>query len=66
MKPIFLALILLSTLQLSAQKNKKENKASEIAILKLHQKKLDWMVNKQYGSLQMVLENQLLYVHSNG
>lgn len=70
MKRIFLALLMLSNLHLSAQKNKKvnkiENKAIEIAILELHQKKFDWMVNKQYDSLQMVLENQLVYIHSNG
>ena len=66
MKRIFLAILLLSVLQLSAQKNKENNKTSEIAILELHQKKFDWMVNKQYDSLQMVLENQLVYIHSNG
>ncbi len=70
MKKLLLAFILLSTLQLSAQKNKKDNKgnnkAAEIAVLELHQKKFDWMINKQYDSLQMVLEKQLVYIHSNG
>jgi len=66
MKQLLLAIILLSALQLSAQKNKIDNKATEIAVLELHQKKFDWMINKQYDSLQIVLEKELIYVHSNG
>lgn len=46
--------------------SQKENKSIESAVLQIHQKKFEWMVNKQYDSLSNVLDNRLAYIHSNG
>ena len=39
---------------------------TEKLILDLSKKKFDWMINKRYDSLEMLLDDQLKYIHSNG
>lgn len=38
----------------------------EDVILGLSKKKFDWLVNRQYDSLQLVLDDRVQYIHSNG
>jgi Domain of unknown function (DUF4440) len=40
--------------------------ASEKTVLDLSNKKFDWLINKQYDSLAIVLDDKLQYIHSNG
>lgn len=35
-------------------------------VLTLHEKKFDWMSNKQLDSLSALLDKEVLYIHSNG
>ncbi len=49
----------------SAQKTNQES-ATEKFILKLHEKKFNWMVNKKLDSLNAILDERIVYVHSNG
>jgi hypothetical protein len=35
-------------------------------LIDLHKKKFSWLVNKNYDSLQVLLDENLLYIHSNG
>ena len=32
----------------------------------LHRQKFEWMINEDFNSLQAILDEQLIYVHSNG
>jgi Domain of unknown function (DUF4440) len=48
-----------------AQKTKEES-STEKFVLKLHENKFRWMVNKQLDSLQAILDDRVQYVHSNG
>lgn len=32
----------------------------------LHKQKFEWLLNKQYDSLELLLDNDLQYIHSNG
>jgi Domain of unknown function (DUF4440) len=32
----------------------------------LHKKKFDWLINKKYDSLIVLLDDQVKYIHSNG
>jgi hypothetical protein len=54
---IFLALV---SVQSFSQSN------TEQAVLKLSQKKFSWLINKQTDSLKSVLDDRLMFVHSNG
>jgi predicted RNA-binding protein with PUA domain len=38
----------------------------EQLVLDLSKKKFDWLINKQYDSLELLLDDQLKYIHSNG
>jgi predicted RNA-binding protein with PUA domain len=38
----------------------------EQVVSALSKKKFEWMVNKKYDSLQLILDDQLKYIHSNG
>lgn len=38
----------------------------ELAVLKLSNKKFDWLINKQTDSLEIVLDDGVQYIHSNG
>lgn len=40
--------------------------ASDGDILELHQKKFQWMINQQMDSLDQLLSEDVLYIHSNG
>lgn len=35
-------------------------------VLSLHKKKFEWLINKNYDSLTAVLDDELMYIHSNG
>jgi len=39
---------------------------NEQAILDLSKRKFDWLINKQYDSLEFLMDDQLKYIHSNG
>ena len=39
---------------------------TEQQVLDLSKKKFDWLIGKQYDSLQLLLDDQLKYIHSNG
>jgi hypothetical protein len=39
---------------------------TEQLVLDLSKKKFDWMLNKQYDSLELLLDDQVKYIHSNG
>ena len=43
-----------------------QSEKTEKLILDLSKKKFDWMINKQYDSLEILLDDQLKYIHSNG
>lgn len=40
--------------------------APEQTVLELSKKKFDWMIRMQYDSLETVLDDRLMFVHSNG
>jgi hypothetical protein len=62
-KFLTLALLMSFVFILNAQN---DNQAKEKTILQLHESKFNWLVNKQYDSLKSVLDEQLVYIHSNG
>ncbi len=39
---------------------------TEQLVLDLSKKKFDWLINKQYDSLEFLLDDQIKYIHSNG
>lgn len=43
-----------------------QSEKTEQHILDLSKKKFDWMINKRYDSLEILLDDQLKYIHSNG
>jgi predicted HAD superfamily phosphohydrolase YqeG len=43
-----------------------DNILKEKTILQLHEVKFEWLVKKQYDSLKLVLDENLIYIHSNG
>lgn len=65
MKYFLLFLFLFIATTSFAQKTKDES-ASEKFVLKLHENKFRWMVNKQLDSLNAILDERVQYVHSNG
>ncbi len=65
MKLILSLLFILFTVTVVAQKTKEES-ATEKFVLKLHENKFRWMVNKQFDSLNAILDERVQYVHSNG
>ena len=38
----------------------------EQVVLELSRKKFDWLINKQYDSLEKSLDDRVQYIHSNG
>ncbi len=41
--------------------------STEIQIVdQLHRKKFDWLIQKQYDSLNLLLDTEVRYIHSNG
>lgn len=65
MKQLLLFLFICIAGIASAQKTKDES-ATEKFVLKLHENKFRWMVNKQLDSLNTILDERVQYVHSNG
>ena len=63
MKNFFLVLFLLLSLPFFSQ-TKKDKIADHI--IALHQKKFDFMISKQFDSLSLILDADLMYIHSNG
>lgn len=59
---IFLCLMVFFSVETFAQ----QESVTEAYIVKLHQKKFDWMIQKKYDSLSNVLDERLVYIHSNG
>lgn len=60
MKKYFVLALLLFSIGAMAQTTPQQT----IADLSL--RKFDWLINKQTDSLQMLLHDELLYIHSNG
>ena len=67
-KLVTIILLMCFTFSLIAQneKNQNDNAAKEKTILQLHESKFNWLVNKQYDSLKIILDENLVYIHSNG
>jgi len=62
---LLIAFVLSLPLAIFAQKTKEES-ATEKYILRLHENKFRWMVNKKLDSLNAILDERVVYVHSNG
>ncbi|HLO37659.1 MAG TPA: hypothetical protein VK173_04170, partial [Lacibacter sp.] len=60
MKQLFLFLFLVASANSFAQKTKEES-ATEKFVLKLHENKFRWMVNKQLDSLNAILDERVQY-----
>ncbi|MEJ8841212.1 nuclear transport factor 2 family protein [Lacibacter sp. H375] len=65
MKQLFFFLLIFASARSFAQKTKEES-ATEKFVLKLHENKFRWMVNRQLDSLNAILDERVQYVHSNG
>lgn len=65
MKQFLLIFFLLFSVVALAQKTKEES-ATEKFVLKLHEAKFRWMVQKKLDSLNSILDDRIQYVHSNG
>ncbi len=65
MKRLLFLLLLITAVHASAQKATDES-ATEKFVLKLHEAKFRWMVNKRLDSLNNILDERVQYVHSNG
>jgi Domain of unknown function (DUF4440) len=61
MKKVYLLFFLCVHFLVNAQNNKDENK-----VLQLSNRKFDWMICKNLDSLEWLLHQDLLYIHSNG
>ncbi|MFZ5971980.1 MAG: nuclear transport factor 2 family protein [Bacteroidota bacterium] len=60
MKTLILVLVALVNLGAFAQS------AEEKQLLALHERKFQWLAQKQYDSLTLLLDDRVLYIHSNG
>ncbi len=40
--------------------------SSELAVLDLSKKKFGWMIRMQYDSLESIMDDRLMFIHSNG
>lgn len=65
MKQLFFIFFLFFVSVAVAQKTKEES-ATEKFVLKLHETKFRWMVQKKLDSLNNLLDDRIQYVHSNG
>lgn len=65
MKQFLLIFFLLFASVALAQKTKEES-ATEKFVLKLHEAKFRWMVQKKLDSLNSILDDRMQYIHSNG
>lgn len=62
---LLIAFALSFPLFIFAQKTKDES-ATEKYVLRLHENKFRWMVNKKLDSLNAILDERVVYIHSNG
>lgn len=62
----FLFLLLLTAAGTATAQKAKEESATEKFVLKLHEAKFRWMVNKRLDSLATILDERVQYIHSNG
>jgi hypothetical protein len=62
---IFAFLTICTGNYLFAQKVKEEAATAQY-ILRLHEKKFQWMIKKQLDSLKTILDERVVYIHSNG
>jgi hypothetical protein len=60
-KPWYIIVLLTLAFGAHAQSTRVEQ-----SILDLSKKKFEWLINKQYDSLLVLLDDKLQYVHSNG
>jgi hypothetical protein len=58
--------LLISILSAAQKKQITDESATEQFVLRLHEKKFQWMINKQTDSLNSILDPRVMYVHSNG
>jgi hypothetical protein len=58
--------LLISILSAAQKKQINDESATEQFVLRLHEKKFQWMVKKQTDSLNSILDPRVIYVHSNG
>lgn len=67
MKHLFTVCFLLISICSTAQKKgMNDESATEQFVLRLHEKKFQWMTKKQLDSLNNILDPRVVYVHSNG
>jgi len=62
MKRIILFILVLITIGRSSA----QTDAASQQLIDLHKKKFSWLVNKNYDSLNWLMDEKLLYIHSNG
>lgn len=60
------SLLFLSLLSEAQKKQISDESATEQFVLRLHEKKFQWMIKKQTDSLNSILDPRVIYVHSNG
>jgi len=58
-KVLLAAFVFASTISFS------QSKETEV-VIQLHKKKFSWMINKKYDSLDLILDSQIKFIHSNG
>jgi Domain of unknown function (DUF4440) len=58
-KILFVSFVLISSICFS------QPKETEV-VNQLHKKKFTWLINKKYDSLNLLLDDQVKYIHSNG
>lgn len=63
---ISVCFLLVSILSIGQKKSINDESATEQFVLRLHEKKFQWMVKKQLDSLSNMLDERAVYVHSNG
>jgi hypothetical protein len=63
---ISVCFLLVSILSIGQKKLINDESATELFVLRLHEKKFQWMVKKQLDSLSNILDDRVVYVHSNG
>ena len=63
---ISVCFLLVSIASIGQKKQINEESATEQFVLRLHEKKFQWMVKKQTDSLNSILDSRVIYVHSNG
>lgn len=63
---ISVCFLLVSILSIGQKKSINDESATEQFVLRLHEKKFQFMAKKQLDSLNAILDERVVYVHSNG